>query len=155
MVTKLIYIWIINLIHLKGAKSTMANYVVHFEIYVDDLERAKKFYTQVLEWAFKDEIEMNYTLVYPSGKVEEGSAKVGINGGMLLRPGKAPENNRAAPNAFVCTVAVDNIDSVLSKVIQNGGRIDMPVEMIPGVGKIAYVRDTEFNMIGLLQPSMK
>ena len=133
----------------------MTNVIVHFEIYVDDLERAKKFYTQVLGWAFKLEKEMNYTLVYPGGKIEDGPAKIGINGGMLLRPGPAPENNMAAPNAFVCTVAVDDIDSVLSKVEENGGRIDMPVEEIPGVGKLAYIRDTEFNLIGLLQPSMK
>lgn len=135
----------------------MANNVVHFEIYVNDPERAKKFYAEVLGWAFSFIKEMNYTLVYPGGEALEGPAKIGINGGMVLRPGPgpAPENNKAAPNAFVCTVAVDDIDAVLAKVESNGGRIDMPADTIPGIGRLAYIRDTEFNMIGLLQPSMQ
>jgi len=132
----------------------MANPIVHFEIFVDDLERAKKFYAAVLGWALRFVQEMNYTLVYPGGEISDGPAKVGINGGMLLRTGPAPQDNRAAPNAFVCTVAVDDIDSVLAKVESNGGRIDMPVETIPGVGRLAYIRDTEFNRVGLLQPAM-
>jgi hypothetical protein len=130
----------------------MANNIVHFEIYVDDMERAKKFYKTVLGWAVNHIEAMNYTLVYPGGKVTEGPAKVGINGGMLLRSGPAPENNKAAPNAFVCTVSVKDIDAVLATVESNGGRIDMPVDNVPGVGRLAYIRDTEFNMIGLLQP---
>jgi predicted enzyme related to lactoylglutathione lyase len=97
----------------------MAANVVHFEIFVEDPDRAKKFYTEVLGWAFRFIKEMNYTLVYPGGEVLDGPAKTGINGGMMLRPGPAPapasRNNQAAPNAFVCTVAVDDIDSILSK----------------------------------------
>jgi predicted enzyme related to lactoylglutathione lyase len=133
----------------------MSNNIVHFEIFVEDPERAKKFYIQVLGWAFSFMREMNYTLVYPGGEVLEGPARVGINGGMALRRGPAPENNKAAPNAFVCTVAVDDIDAVLAKVESSGGRIDMPAGTIPGVGRLAYIRDTEHNMIGLLQPSMQ
>jgi len=51
-------------------------------------------------------------------------------------------------------VSVDDIDAVIAKVEQCGGRVDMPIDDIPGLGKLAYVRDTEFNMIGLLQPNM-
>jgi len=133
----------------------MAAPVVHFEIFVDDPERARKFYTEVLGWAFRFIKEMNYTLVYPGGEVLDGPAKTGINGGMIPRPGAASENNRAAPNAFVCTVAVEDLDAVLAKVAPAGGRIDIPVQDIPGVGRLAYIRDTEFIMIGLLQPEMK
>ena len=132
----------------------MAHTIVHFEIYVDDMERAKTFYTKTLGWTFGSFRGGEYTLVYPSGEVSQGPATVGINGGMLLRPGPAPENNKAAPNAFVCTVSVDDIDAVIAKVEQCGGRVDMPIDDIPGLGKLAYVRDTEFNMIGLLQPNM-
>ena len=131
------------------------NIIVHFEIYVDDMERAEKFYENVLGWKFKTMKEMNYTLVYPSGKVEEwGPAKVGVNGGMLLRPSAGPDNTKAAPNAFVCTVAVDDIKDIVEKVEANGGRVDMPIDNVPGVGLLAYVRDPEFNMFGLLQAKM-
>ncbi len=131
----------------------MANHVVHFEIFVDDLERAKKFYVSVFGWAFNFMKEMNYTLVYPGGEAIEGPAKAGINGGMALRSSPAQKSN-SAPNAFVCTVAVDDIDAVLAKVESNGGTIDTSAEAIPGIGRLAYIRDTEFNRIGLLQPVM-
>jgi uncharacterized protein len=132
----------------------MSNNVVHFEIFVNDPERAKKFYTEVLGWAFNFIKEMNYTLVYPGGEVLQGPAKVGINGGMALRTGPA-QKSKSTPNAFVCTVAVDDLDAVLAKVETSGGTIDAPVETIPGVGRLAYIRDPEFNMIGLLQPVMQ
>lgn len=32
----------------------MANYVTHFEINVDDIDRAKRFYQDVFGWAFQD-----------------------------------------------------------------------------------------------------
>ena len=133
----------------------MANPVVHFEIFVDDLERAKKFYTDVLGWAFSFVKEMNYTLVYPGGEITQGPAKVGINGGMALRQGPVPQIKKGPPNAFVCTIGGDDIDAVLAKVEPNGGTIDMPVDTIPGIGRIAYIRDPEFNMVGLLQPIMQ
>jgi len=65
----------------------MGGYIVHFEIHVDDMERAKKFYKEVLGWAFDYNKQFNYTLVYPGGKVESSSAAVGVNGGMMLRNG--------------------------------------------------------------------
>ena len=59
----------------------MANLVVHFEIYVNDLKRAQKFYEAVLEWKFKYIESMNYTLVYPSGEIIDGPAKEGLMAG--------------------------------------------------------------------------
>lgn len=132
----------------------MANNVVHFEIYVDDIERAKAFYGGVFGWAFQDlgEKYNDYVLVYPGGEITSGQAAVGINGGMMKRPGPAPENDKAAPNAFVCTVTVDDVDGITDKAEKAGGRIDMPAIDAPGVGRLAYIRDTEMNMIGVLKP---
>jgi predicted enzyme related to lactoylglutathione lyase len=130
----------------------MGSNIVHFEIYVNDIERAKKFYTSALGWAFSYMKEMDYTLVYPGGKVMNGPAEVGVNGGMLLRTSPSSENDKAAPNAFVCTVSVDNVDATVMKVTANGGRVDMPAGDIPGIGRLAYIRDTENNLIGLLKP---
>ena len=132
----------------------MGNNIVHFEIYVDDMERAKKFYTEVLGWAFNYIKEMDYTLVYPGGKITDGPAEVGVNGGMLLRNAPAPADSKASPNAFVCTVSVEDIDGVIEKVTTNGGRIDLLAYNVPGVGRLAYVRDSEMNLLGLLKPDM-
>jgi predicted enzyme related to lactoylglutathione lyase len=132
----------------------MGSNIVHFEIHVDDLERAKKFYTEVLGWAFNYNKEFNYTLVYPGGKVTEGPATIGVNGGMMKRNAPAPSDDKASPNAFVCTVSVDDVDETIKKVTANGGRIDMPAGDVPGVGRLAYVRDSEMNLLGLLKPDM-
>lgn len=130
----------------------MNHSVVHFEMYVDDLERAKTFYEKVLNWAFSHIEEYDYWLVYPGGTVTNGPTQEGINGGMLLRSGPKPGDDMAAPNAFVCTVNTDDIDATLALVVAQGGRIDMPADHVMGVGRLAYIRDTEGNLVGLLQP---
>lgn len=132
----------------------MANLVTHFEIYVDDVERAKKFYADVFGWAFKQlGKEMNdYVLVYPGGEVSDGPASVGINGGMMLRSAPAPSDDKAAPNAFCCTIAVDDIMAIMESAQNNGARVDMPVMDVPGIGKLAYIRDTEMNLVGIIEP---
>lgn len=131
----------------------MASDIVHFEIYVNDVERAKKFYEEVFGWAFKpmEDMGMNYTLVFPGGKVMDGPAEKGVNGGMLKRPGPSADD-KAAPNAFVCTLSVDDVDATVKKAVANGARVDMKPDDIPGVGRFAYIRDTEMNLVGVLKP---
>lgn len=133
----------------------MANNVVHFEIYVDNIERAKRFYTDVFGWAFQElgKEYNDYVLVYPDGEAKDGAPSVGINGGMMLREGGPLADTAAAPNAFVCTVAVEDVDAILEKVDTAGGRIDMPAADVPGVGRLAYVRDSEMNLVGVLAPA--
>ncbi len=131
----------------------MASDIVHFEIYADDVKRAIKFYEEVFGWAFKsmDGMGMDYTLVFPGGKVMDGPAEKGVNGGLLKRSGPATDD-KAAPNAFVCTVNVDDVEATVKKAVANGARVDMQSDDIPGVGRFAYIRDTEMNLIGVLKP---
>ena len=133
----------------------MANSVVHFEIYCDDVERAKKFYAEVLGWTFKDlgDDMGGYVLVYPSGDNTENRAKNGINGGMARRRKSSAGIGNTTPNAFVCTVTVKDIEETIRKVEPAGGRIDMPIGDVPGVGRLAYIRDTEMNLVGIMQPA--
>lgn len=132
----------------------MANNVVHFEISVDDFDRAIAFYTNVFGWAFQNLGEQygGYVLVYPGGEVIEGNPSVGINGGMMKRQGPAPSSDLREANSFVCTVAVEDTDDIVAKAQANGGDVDMPADDIPGVGRLAYVRDTEGNIVGVLKP---
>lgn len=132
----------------------MSSVISHFEVYVDDIERAKKFYSDVFGWAYAamgDELN-NYVVVYPGGEVTEGPATRGINGGMLKRPGPAPSDDMAAPNAYVCMVTIDDIDAALERAVVAGARIDMAVMDVPTVGRLAYIRDSEMNLVGVLQP---
>jgi predicted enzyme related to lactoylglutathione lyase len=133
----------------------MATTIVHFEVYVDDLERAKNFYATVLGWAFSHNDDTDYTLVYPGGQIAAEPAKVGINGGIVLRSGAESQDKKATPNAYVCIIAVEDIDTVLALVEKNGGSIDSPLDTAPGVGRLAYIRDTESNLVGILQPAQQ
>ncbi len=52
-------------------------------------------------------------------------------------------------------VLVEDIDKVIAKVENLGGKILMPRTEINGVGLVAIIRDTEENGIGLWKPVMK
>src|SRR5262249_2717902 len=56
--------------------------------------------------------------------------------------------------AYVCTVDVADLDQTLQAVTANGGSIALPRMPIPGVGWLAYAKDTEGNIFGVMQPEM-
>jgi predicted enzyme related to lactoylglutathione lyase len=53
--------------------------------------------------------------------------------------------------AFVCTVDVENLDKSFARALELGGVGAMPKIPIPAVGWLAYLKDTEGNVIGLMQ----
>ena len=57
----------------------------------------------------------------------------------------------AAVNAFVCTVDVSDLDAMLGKLATAGGTVALPRMGIPGVGWLAYGKDTEGNLFGMMQ----
>ena len=88
---------------------------------------------------------MPYWLISTGAKNQPG-----INGGLLPRQGP-PLAEGQCVNAFVCTVETDALDALLGKVSGLGGRIAMPKTAIPGVGWLAYLKDTEGNTLGVMQ----
>ena len=121
---------------------------VHFEIHVDDPDRAIDFYQIVLGWSFERFGDADYWLI----KTGE-SGTPGINGGMLKR--KRPLADAAARTpiiGFVCTMQVRDLDTMLHAATNAGGSIVKPRHAIPGIGWLAYVSDTEGNIFGLTQP---
>lgn len=127
----------------------MVNNLIHFEINVDDIDRAKRFYSKVFGWAFKDIPQMNYVLVYPGGVVTDSPAVEGLNGGMMQREDKTEE---CAPNAYVCTIWVEDMEDILEKIADYGGRVDSPINEVMGVGRMAYVLDSEMNRLSVMSP---
>jgi predicted enzyme related to lactoylglutathione lyase len=119
--------------------------VVHFEIPVDDPERALGFYRSVFGWEFsKYEGPTDYWLITTGPDSEPG-----INGGMMRREA---QRDGPSPTAFVCTVGVESIDDSMKKVADAGGTVTTPKMTIPGVGWMAYCTDTEGNQFGIMQP---
>ncbi len=120
------------------------NRVVHFEIHADNPERAVKFYTDLFGWKFdKWEGPMPYWLVTTGPDSEQG-----INGGLMPRKGNQSGD---IIMAYVCTVQVANVDESVAKALAGGGQMALPKMPIPGVGWLAYCKDTEGNIFGIMQ----
>jgi predicted enzyme related to lactoylglutathione lyase len=120
--------------------------VIHFEIHAADPERAVKFYSRVFGWEFqKWDGPADYWLIRtgPTGQP-------GIDGGLLRRQGGAPADCQAV-NAFVCTVDVPSLDEFFTKALDAGAAVALPKMPVPGVGWLAYVKDPEGNILGLMQ----
>ena len=71
------------------------------------------------------------------------AAKPGINGGMIRR--KDPMGN------VYNTIESESIDQSIAKINAAGGTIVVPKMPIPGVGWLAYFKDTEGNIFGVMQ----
>ena len=118
---------------------------VHFEIHAADQDRCKAFYEQLFGWTF--------TAPYPGYHlIDTGGDGPGINGGMLPRQGPNPEPGDPTPViAHMCTINVDDVDAYVERALSLGGSIALPKMAIPRVGWLAYVKDTESNIMGLMQ----
>jgi len=118
--------------------------VVHFEIHAADPERAVNFYQTLFAWTFqKWEGPMDYWLIVTGPDDQRG-----INGGLVRRQG---EIDGQAVIAYVCTVDVEDVDASVQAATDNGGQIALPKMPIPGVGWLAYCKDTEGNIFGVMQ----
>jgi predicted enzyme related to lactoylglutathione lyase len=122
--------------------------VVHFEIHAEEPERAVQFYRAVFGWEIsKWEGPQEYWLIKTG---PDGTP--GINGGLLRRHG--PIDGQAVI-AYVCTIDVPALDEYLQKMAAHGGTQVLPRMAIPGVGWLAYAKDTEGNIFGMMQADPK
>lgn len=120
------------------------NRPVHFEVHADHPERAIAFYSRVFGWKFtKWDGPMPYWVI----RTGEGR---GIDGGMVRRQGPPPADGDAV-NAYPTTVEVESCDGSIALITANGGTIALPKMPIPGIGWLAYAKDTEGNIFGVIQ----
>jgi predicted enzyme related to lactoylglutathione lyase len=131
--------------------------VVHFEIHASDVERASKFYNDLFGWEIKEwkfpegaqiKDENRYWTVNTSK--DQSGKWPGISGGMVIRKGPVP-SAQSPMNAYVCTIDVPNIDEYLKKGEEAGGMVVFPKMPIPDIGWLAYMKDTEGNVFGMMQ----
>ena len=129
------------------------NRIIHFEIHAGNPEQASKFYKEVFGWEINEWVipgvqipdENRYWLVSTGPENEPG-----INGGLLFRRGQAPLEGQPV-NAFVCTVGVANLEESTDKVLKAGGIITVPRMAVKDIGWLAYCKDTEGNIFGMMQ----
>jgi predicted enzyme related to lactoylglutathione lyase len=116
------------------------NPVNWFEIPVNDLSRATKFY----ETVFDTQLSLN----------EMGPAKMaffpmehegnGAGGSLLKQEGYSPSDN-----GTLVYLSVDDIESTLNKVLRNGGKTLQEKMSIGEHGFIGIFQDSEGNRIGI------
>jgi predicted enzyme related to lactoylglutathione lyase len=117
--------------------------VCHFEIHADNPDQAIAFYRQVFGWEFSRWGEVEYWLIRTGPASEPG-----IDGGLIRR--RHPIDGQGVI-AYVCTVAVSDLDATLAKISSAGGILAVPRMAIPGVGWLAYAKDTQGNVFGIMQ----
>ncbi|HYV22376.1 MAG TPA: VOC family protein [Candidatus Bathyarchaeia archaeon] len=111
----------------------MAGNIVHFEINTKDANRAKRFYSSLFGWKYRDSDmpEMEYYLV-------DGA-----------NPGGAINPNTQEPGIVVYFDTAD-IEASIGKVRELGGKSDDKMA-IPAQGWFASCVDTEGNKFSLFQ----
>jgi predicted enzyme related to lactoylglutathione lyase len=98
------------------------------------------FYEAIFGWKFqKWDGPVEYWIINTGPDSEPG-----IHGGLM------PRRDPAQP--CVNTVNVANLDATLAEAEKNGGLCVVPKMPIPGVGWLAYCKDTEGHIFGMMQP---
>ena len=118
--------------------------VVHFEIPVDDADRARAFYGAAFDWEIQPMEGFDYMIMMTTAVDEATQAPTepgAINGGFRSRTPETPTP--------IIVIQVDSIDESLKKVEAEGGSTVMPRTEMQGMGAYAYFKDPEGNVMGL------
>ena len=121
--------------------SAVMNPVTWFEIYVDDLPRAKIFYESVFNYSLIPEKTDGSFEAYRYPGSMPGN---GAMGALMKHPMRKPsqEGTMIYFHCGNCAIQSD-------LAIKNGGRVFRPKSSIGADGFIAIIGDTEGNAIGL------
>lgn len=122
----------------------MPNRPVHFEIHAGNPTRCAGFYSAVFGWQF-----IKWDGPAPYWIIDTGEGE-GIDGGLVERRGPPPAEGQPV-SSWVVTVNVPSVDETLDAVTRHGGMVAVAKMAIPGVGWLAYGKDPEGNIFGVMQ----
>ena len=111
-----------------------------FEIYVQDMDRAKTFYQRTFQVTL-DRHENPDLEIWAFPMQKEGP---GCGGALVKMSGKD-----SGIGGRIIYFACDDCVVEAERAVKNGGRIERPKFSIGQYGFISFVLDTEGNMIGL------
>ena len=115
------------------------------ELMTTDVDAARAFYGAVFGWTFEEMsvTEHRYTEIKAGGK--------GV-GGMMGLPAAAPPGMSPC---WSCYVTVSDLDPVVAKVNQLGGKLLYGPESIPSVGRFAVIQDPQGAVLAAIQYTME
>jgi len=111
--------------------------IFHFELFADDCDRARAFYSNVFGWRFtRREGSDGWHIA------TELPPDPGIDGELVPRlvPG----------GTMVPMMQVPSVNDYVGRITARGGEI-LRQTTIPGAGYVAHCRDTEGNVFAILQ----
>jgi len=118
------------------------NPVNWFEIYVDDLDRAKAFYEAVLGVTLEPLNAPDAALkmlAFPSDREQHGSSGALVN----------VEGMAAGGNSVIVYFHCEDCAVEAARVEEAGGKLENPKMAIGDYGFVAHAKDSEGNFFGL------
>jgi len=112
------------------------------ELMAHDVEKAKKFYAATIGWSFD-------SMTTPKGTY--WVAKMGDTPVAGIFPMVGPDFS-GMPEQWVSYLAVDDVDARVKKAAEAGAKIMQKPFDIPGVGRIAIMREPGGAMVGWITP---
>lgn len=122
----------------------MDHTINHFEIPANDVEKMRKFYSEIFGWKIEKVPDMEYYSITTVPMDEKGNLlRPGVNGGLYKRdrPEQQPINY----------VNVESAEEYSKKIADSGGKILIAKTEIPGMGWFAIAQDPEGNVFGLFE----
>jgi uncharacterized protein len=112
------------------------------ELIAEDVEGAKRFYTEVFGWTTSDMDmgDMTYTLFQRDGDVNVA--------GLMPKPPNVP-----VKSAWLTYLGTDDVDAATAKVKELGGAVMMEAFDVPNVGRLAVAGDPFHTAFGLFKSS--
>ena len=134
--------------------------IVHFEIPSDNLERARKFYTELFGWKMEkmpgtDQKEYWMFSTTSSNRGDDSNGDAGgsseqqrtVSGGMMER--------QMSQEPIMVYIGVDSVTEYSNKVERLGGKVIKQKTEVPGYGWFAICADTENNGFALWEANTK
>ena len=115
--------------------------IVHFEIPSDDIERSKKFYSELFGWAiekFQGTVNMPVDMEYYVITTTDDKGNKALRGGMLKRQNPQQQG-------IINYIDVKSIDEYSAKIERFGGKVVLQKTPVPAMGYFAICLDTESN----------
>ena len=112
------------------------------ELMTRDAEKAKKFYADTLGWTYEAMPMENgtYWVVKAGGQAAGG-----------IFPLTSPQFD-GVPESWMAYIAVDDVDARVKKAQSLGATLMRPIFDVPGVGRIAVLREPGGAGIGWMTP---